>query len=186
MSQKKRYLILPTISVSVALATLTGCSADPADPPAQINNAPSAAEQADGESTASPGSSPEASRDDKTASRVMEITDKTAETAPKLLRESNRAVQTKIVEPLYSGETKAMQWITLLALGARVDGDSITTDDDGLFTAKMVDPESGEVLAEVTGVMRGESIKPTNYQETGAGEDYRSAHVSESRKWATN
>lgn len=180
MTTRTRLLTTSALAASLALGTLTGCGSDNDGAPAQITNVPSA----EAGNEASPGSTVQ--RDEATAKRVMDTTTKTAKTAPKLLRESNAAVQKKIVDPLYSGESSAMPWVTLLAVGARVDDASITTEDGGLFTANVVDPQTGETLAQIEGVVRGTGIKPVNYQETGAGEDFRSAHVSESRKWATN
>ena len=178
MTNKTKHYALISMA-AVSLAVLTGCSGGDQQP-GQINNDPTNTAQA----SASASDQARQAEDQQVASQVVQITETTKDTAPQLLKQSNQAVKDNILNPYYSGESSAMQWVTLLGLGAHVDKDSITVDGDS-FTAHIVD-DHGKELADISGVMRDGKIKPTDYYETDDGESFRSDHVQEVASWATN
>lgn len=176
MTNKTKHYALISMA-AVSLAVLTGCS-DGDQQPGQINNDPTSTVQASASDRA------QQAEDQQVTNQVVQITETTRDTAPQLLKQSNQAVKDNILDPYYSGESSAMQWVTLLGLGAHVDKDSITVTGDS-FTAHIVD-DHGKELADISGVMRDGKIKPTDCYETDAGEDYRANHVQEVASWATN
>lgn len=184
----KRYVWFVAVPM---VAVLAGCGGSDKDDPGSIKNTPSAtasgsssasSSAADGPSAGPSGSS---TADPETSKRIAEIGRATSEQAPGALKESTQKVRSDVVDKYYSGEVSSMKWITLLALGGSFDDESLSVDSNDVFTIDIVDSR-GKSLAEVSGVMRGDQIKPNDYDETSRGDDFLSEHIQQRREWATN
>lgn len=185
MMKNKRQKIATVTLLSLSV-TLAGCSGADEQTPGEINNVPTTESSAESGAPASNESGSAEVELSPEEARIVSIAEDTADTAPEFLRQSNAAVVDNILDPWYSGESMGMPWVTMLALGAELDQESLDVGEDGRFSAELVDPQDGESLADISGVMRGDAIKPVDYEQTRAGDDFRSEHSGESQKWATN